>query len=88
MVEWGQRVVEKKGLKGYALAMQEAATSTWRFWGSPKKRSNGRRFERRKKKWSILHWNAAEQRRESMDWIGKKKFMEKEHGKAYVDEAD
>jgi len=84
MVEWGQRIIEKKGLKDMPLAMRGAATSTWRSWDS---RREGQWQKVREAEEEIVSFALKCGRTATGEHgigIGKKKFMEKEHGESLL----
>jgi len=83
MVEWGQRVVEKKGLKGYAFGHAGSGNLHMEILGIPEEKVQWQKV--REAEEEIVHFAlecGGTATGEHGIGIGKKKFMEKEHGES------
>jgi D-lactate dehydrogenase (cytochrome) len=83
MVEWGQRIVEKKGLKGYAFGHAGSGNLHMEILGIPEEKAQWQRV--REAEEEIVHFAlecGGTATGEHGIGIGKKKFMEKEHGES------
>jgi len=81
MVEWGQRIVEKKGLKGYAFGHAGSGNLHMEILGIPEKKAQWQKV--REAEEEIVHFAlecGGTATGEHGIGIGKKKFMKKEHG--------
>jgi len=83
MVEWGQRIVEKKGLKGYAFGHAGSGNLHMEILGIPEEKAQWQKV--REAEEEIVHFAlecGGTATGEHGIGIGKKKFMKKEHGKS------
>ncbi len=83
MVEWGQKVVKKKGLKGYAFGHAGSGNLHMEILGIPEEKAQWQRV--REAEEEIVHFAlecGGTATGEHGVGIGKKKFMKKEHGKS------
>jgi D-lactate dehydrogenase (cytochrome) len=81
MVEWGQRIVEKKGLKGYAFGHAGSGNLHMEILGIPEEKAQWQKV--REAEEEIVHFAlecGGTATGEHGIGIGKKKFMKKEHG--------
>lgn len=83
MVEWGQRIVEKKGLKGYAFGHAGSGNLHMEILGIPEEKAQWQKV--REAEEEIVHFAlecGGTATGEHGIGIGKKKFMKKEHGES------
>jgi len=83
MMEWGQKVVKKKGLKGYAFGHAGSGNLHMEILGIPEEKAQWQRV--REAEEEIVHFAlecGGTATGEHGVGIGKKKFMKKEHGKS------
>lgn len=83
MVEWGQRIVEKKGLKGYAFGHAGSGNFHMEILGIPEEKAQWQKV--REAEEEIVHFAlecGGTATGEHGIGIGKKKFMKKEHGES------
>lgn len=83
MVEWGQRIVEKQGLKGYAFGHAGSGNLHIEILGIPEEKAQWQKV--REAEGKIVHFAlecGGTATGEHGIGIGKKKFMEKEHGES------
>ena len=85
MVAWGQKIVEKKGLKGYAFGHAGSGNLHMEILGIPEEKSQWQKV--REAEEEIVHFAlecGGTATGEHGIGIGKKKFMKKEHGESLV----
>jgi len=83
MVEWGQRIVEKKGLKGYAFGHAGSGNLHMEILGIPEEKAQWQKV--REAEEEIVNFAlecGGTATGEHGIGIGKKKFMKKEHGES------
>jgi D-lactate dehydrogenase (cytochrome) len=83
MVEWGQKVVEKKGLKGYAFGHAGSGNLHMEILGIPEDKVQWQKV--REAEEEIVHFAlecGGTATGEHGIGLGKKKFMKKEHGES------
>lgn len=83
MVEWGQRIVERKGLKGYAFGHAGSGNLHMEILGIPEEKAQWQKV--REAEEEIVHFAlecGGTATGEHGIGIGKKKFMKKEHGES------
>jgi D-lactate dehydrogenase (cytochrome) len=83
MVEWGQKVVEKKGLKGYAFGHAGSGNLHMEILGIPEDKTQWQKV--REAEEEIVHFAlecGGTATGEHGIGLGKKKFMKKEHGES------
>ena len=81
MVEWGQKVVDKKGLKGYAFGHAGSGNLHMEILGIPEEKAQWQKV--REAEEEIVHFAlecGGTATGEHGIGLGKKKFMKKEHG--------
>jgi len=85
MVEWGQKIIEKRGLKGFAFGHAGSGNLHMEIMGIPEERTqwqNVREAEEEMVYFALKCGGTATG--EHGIGIGKKKFMEKEHGESLL----
>jgi D-lactate dehydrogenase (cytochrome) len=85
MVEWGQKIIEKKGLKGYAFGHAGSGNLHMEILGIPKEKAQWQRV--REAEEEIVDYAlecGGTATGEHGIGIGKKKFMKKEHGESLL----
>ncbi len=83
MVEWGRKVVEKKGLKGYAFGHAGSGNLHMEILGIPEEKTQWQKVKEAEEE--IVHFAlecGGTATGEHGIGIGKKKFMKKEHGES------
>jgi D-lactate dehydrogenase (cytochrome) len=81
MVEWGQKILEKKGLKGYVFGHAGSGNLHMEILGNPEEETQWQRVEEASEEivnYALEYGGTATG--EHGIGIGKKKFMRKEHG--------
>jgi D-lactate dehydrogenase (cytochrome) len=85
MVGWAQKVVEKKGLKGYAFGHAGSGNLHMEILGVPEEEANWQRI--REAEEEIIHlaleWGGTATGEHGIG-IGKKRFMKEEHGESLL----
>ena len=85
MVEWGQRIIEKKGLKGYAFGHAGSGNLHMEIMGIPEEKAQWQKVrEAEEEIVSFALKCGGTATGEHGIGIGKKKFMEKEHGESLL----
>ena len=85
MVEWGQRIIEKKGLKGYAFGHAGSGNLHMEIMGIPEEKAQWQKVrEAEEEIVSFALECGGTATGEHGIGIGKKKFMEKEHGESLL----
>ncbi len=85
MVEWGQKIVEKKGLKGYAFGHAGSGNLHMEILGIPEEKAQWQKV--REAEEEIVHFAlecGGTATGEHGIGIGKRKFMKKEHGESLL----
>jgi len=83
MVEWGQKILEKKGLKGYAFGHAGSGNLHMEILGVPEEKAQWRRvLEAGEEIVSFALEGGGTATGEHGIGIGKRKFMEREHGES------
>ncbi len=85
MVEWGQRIIEKKGLKGYAFGHAGSGNLHMEIMGIPEEKAQWQKVREAEEEivYFALECNGTATGEHGIG-IGKKKFMEKEHGESLL----
>jgi D-lactate dehydrogenase (cytochrome) len=85
MVEWGQRIIQKEGLKGYAFGHAGSGNLHMEIMGIPEEKGQWQKVrEAEEEIVSFALECGGTATGEHGIGIGKKKFMEKEHGKSLL----
>ncbi len=85
MVEWGQRIIEEKGLKGYAFGHAGSGNLHMEIMGIPEEKAQWQKVREAEEEivsFALKYGGTATG--EHGIGIGKKKFMEKEHGESLL----
>ncbi len=85
MVEWGQKIVEKRGLKGYAFGHAGSGNLHMEILGNPEEKVQWQKV--REAEEEIVHFAlkcGGTATGEHGVGIGKRKFMKKEHGESLL----
>jgi len=85
MVEWGQKVIEKKGLKGYAFGHAGSGNLHMEIMGVPEEKAQWQKVREAEEEIVCFTLECGGTATgEHGVGIGKKKFMQKEHGESLV----
>jgi D-lactate dehydrogenase (cytochrome) len=85
MVEWGQKTIEKKGLKGYAFGHAGSGNLHMEILGIPEEKAQWQKVQEAEEE--IVYFaleSGGTATGEHGIGIGKKKFMKKEHGESLL----
>ena len=85
MVEWGQRIIEKKGLKGYAFGHAGSGNLHMEIMGIPEKKAQWQKVREAEDEvvYFALECGGTATGEHGIG-IGKRKFMKKEHGESLI----
>ena len=85
MVEWGQKTIEKKGLKGYAFGHAGSGNLHMEIMGIPEEKAQWQKVREAEEEivYFALECGGTATGEHGIG-IGKKKFMEKEHGESLL----
>ncbi len=85
MVEWGQKIIEKKGLKGYAFGHAGSGNLHMEIMGIPEEKAQWQKVREAEEEivYFALECSGTATGEHGIG-IGKKKFMKKEHGESLV----
>ena len=85
MVEWAQKIVEKKGLKGYAFGHAGSGNLHMEIMGFPEEEAQWKKVQEAEEEivYFALECGGTATGEHGIG-IGKKKFMEKEHGESLL----
>ncbi|HVP79752.1 MAG TPA: FAD-linked oxidase C-terminal domain-containing protein [Thermodesulfobacteriota bacterium] len=85
MVEWGQKIIEKKGLKGYAFGHAGSGNLHMEIMGIPEERAQWQKVREAEEEivYFALEYGGTATGEHGIG-IGKKRFMRREHGESLL----